>query len=323
MKVIEVTHPIQKDQYINEDVAMAFGFFDGMHKGHDKVFEILDDKAKENQLKKAVMTFDPHPSVVLNPKRKRTTYLTPLADKLEKIAQHGIDYCIVVNFSSRFANVTAEEFVQDYIINNHVKEVIAGFDFTFGKFGKGNMSVLKEYNEFNTTIVKKQESDDEKISTTAIRQALLDGELQKANRELGYIYSIKGTVVQGEKRGRTIGFPTANIQPSDDYLLPRIGVYAVSIEIGAENKLYRGVANIGVKPTFHDPQKADVVIEVNIFDFDENIYGERVIVYWHHFLRPEVKFDGIDPLVKQMNEDKEQAKYLLSVDFGDEVSYNI
>ncbi|EHJ07735.1 riboflavin biosynthesis protein RibF [Staphylococcus simiae] len=323
MKVIEVTHPIQKDQYINEDVAMAFGFFDGMHKGHDKVFEILNDKAKEHQLKKAVMTFDPHPSVVLNPKRKRTTYLTPLADKLEKIAQHDIDYCIVVNFSSRFANVTAEEFVQDYVINNHVKEVIAGFDFTFGKFGKGNMSVLKEYNEFNTTIVKKQEFDDEKISTTEIRQALLDGELQKANRELGYIYSIKGTVVQGEKRGRTIGFPTANIQPSDDYLLPRIGVYAVSIEIGAENKLYRGVANIGVKPTFHDPQKADVVIEVNIFDFDENIYGERVVVYWHHFLRPEVKFDGIDPLVKQMNEDKEQAKYLLSVDFGDEVSYNI
>lgn len=323
MKVIEVTHPIQTDQYIDEDVAMAFGFFDGMHKGHDKVLEILDDKAKEHQLKKAVMTFDPHPSVVLNPKRKRTTYLTPLADKLEKIAQHDIDYCIVVNFSSRFANVTAEEFVQDYIINNHVKEVIAGFDFTFGKFGKGNMSVLKEYDEFNTTIVNKQEFDDEKISTTAIRQALLDGELQKANRELGYIYSIKGTVVQGEKRGRTIGFPTANIQPSDDYLLPRIGVYAVSIEIGAENKLYRGVANIGVKPTFHDPQKADVVIEVNIFDFDENIYGERVVVYWHHFLRPEVKFDGIDPLVKQMNEDKEQAKYLLSVDFGDEVSYNI
>lgn len=165
--------------------------------------------------------------------------------------------------------------------------------------------------------------DSEKISTTAIRQALTDGHLQKANDELGYIYRIKGTVVQGEKRGRTIGFPTANVQPSDDYVLPKKGVYAVSMEIGPESKLHRGVANVGVKPTFHDPARAELVIEVNIFDFNENIYGERVTVYWHHFLRPEVKFDGIDPLVKQMNEDKAKAKHLLSIDFDDDISYNI
>ena len=286
MKVIEVTHPIQKDQLINENVAMAFGFFDGMHRGHDKVFQALNQKAEENNLKKAVMTFDPHPSVVLNPERKRTTYLTPLSDKLEMIEQHDVDYCIVINFSSRFASVTSEEFIQEYVINNNVK-------------------------------------DSEKISTTAIREALTEGNLRKANEELGYLYRIKGTVVQGEKRGRTIGFPTANVQPSDDYVLPKKGVYAVSMEIGPESKIYRGVANVGVKPTFHDPAKAEVVIEVNIFDFDENIYGERVIVYWHYFLRPEVKFSGIDPLVEQMNEDKARAKYLLSVDFGDDISYNI
>lgn len=323
MKVIEVTHPIQKNQLIKEDVAMAFGFFDGMHRGHNKVFQVLDQKAEDCNLKKAVMTFDPHPSVVLNPERKRTTYLTPLSDKLEMIEQHGVDYCIVINFSSRFASVTSEEFIQEYVISNNVKEVIAGFDFTFGKFGKGNMTVLQESEEFNTTIVGKQELDSEKISTTAIREALTEGNLKKANEELGYLYKIKGTVVQGEKRGRTIGFPTANVQPSDDYVLPKKGVYAVSMEIGPESKLYRGVANVGVKPTFHDPAKAEVVIEVNIFDFDENIYGERVTVYWHYFLRPEVKFSGIDPLVEQMNEDKAKAKYLLSVDFGDDVSYNI
>lgn len=323
MKVIEVTHPIQEDQLIKEDVAMAFGFFDGMHRGHHKVFEALDERAAAQNLKKAVTTFDPHPSVVLNPERKRTDYLTPLSDKLEMIEQHDVDYCIVINFSSRFASVTAEEFVQDYIINNRVKEVIAGFDFTYGKFGKGNMSVLNEMDEFSTTIVGKQEMETEKISTTAIREALKEGNLKKANEQLGYLYRIKGTVVQGEKRGRTIGFPTANVQPSDDYVLPKKGVYAVSMAIGAESKIYRGVANVGVKPTFHDPSKAEVVIEVNIFDFNDNIYGERVIVYWHHYLRPEVKFDGIDPLVEQMNNDKEKAKYLLSVDFGDDVSYNI
>lgn len=323
MKVIEVAHPIQDNQYITEAVAMAFGFFDGMHKGHAKVFETLDAKAKSQNLKKAVMTFDPHPSVVLNPKLKRTDYLTPIQDKVEILESYGIDYCIVINFSSKFAEVTAEEFIQDYIIKNNVKEVIAGFDFTFGRFGKGNMMILDEMSEFNTTVVSKQEIESEKISTTDIRKSLKTGDLQKANEELGYRYRIKGTVVQGEKRGRTIGFPTANVQPRGDYVLPKNGVYAVSMEIGVNKETYRGVANVGVKPTFHDPSKAQVVIEVNLFDFSENIYGERVTVYWHHYLRPEIKFDGIDPLVEQMNKDKEKAKYLLSVDFGDEVSYNI
>lgn len=323
MKVIEVAHPIQEKQYIQEDVAMAFGFFDGMHKGHAKVFDTLSQIAEEKKLKKAVMTFDPHPSVVLNPELKRTDYLTPIQDKVEILETFGIDYCIVINFSSKFADVTAETFIADYIIKNHVKEVVAGFDFTFGKFGKGNMLILDEMSEFNTTTVSKQEIEAEKISTTAIRKALKTGDLQKANEELGYRFRIKGTVVQGEKRGRTIGFPTANVQPSDDYVLPKNGVYAVSMEIGSDQKIYRGVANVGVKPTFHDPSVAQVVIEVNIFDFNDDIYGERVTVSWHHFLRPEIKFDGIDPLVEQMNKDKEKAKYLLAVDFGDDISYNI
>ena len=179
MKVIEVTHPIREDQFIQEDVAMAFGFFDGMHRGHDQVFQALDERARAGQLKKAVMTFDPHPSVVLNPERKRTDYLTPISDKIDILQHYDIDYCIVINFSSKFASVSAETFIQDYIIKNHVKEVVAGFDFTFGKYGKGNMMILQEMDDFNTTIVGKQEMDSEKISTTAIRQALKDGDLQK------------------------------------------------------------------------------------------------------------------------------------------------
>ncbi|POA00360.1 bifunctional riboflavin kinase/FAD synthetase [Staphylococcus massiliensis CCUG 55927] len=324
MEVIEITHPIQKEQFINENIAMALGFFDGLHRGHQKVFEKLDEIASREGLKKAVMTFDPHPSVVLNPERKRTDYLTPLPYKLEMIEEMGIDYCLVVNFSSRFASVTAEAFIDQYLIQNNVKEVIAGFDFTFGKFGKGNMAVLQALdNHFNCTVVGKEDLNDEKISTTAIRKALKEGELQYANEQLGYRYQIKGTVVQGEKRGRTIGFPTANIEPSDDFVLPKKGVYAVSLAIGPSDQVYRGVCNVGVKPTFHDPNTSHIVIEVNIFDFDENIYGERVIVFWHHYLRPEQKFNGIDPLVEQMNQDKERAKYLLSVDFEDDISYNI
>ncbi|WP_340296580.1 bifunctional riboflavin kinase/FAD synthetase [Staphylococcus coagulans] len=322
MEVIEITHPIQPNQYIQEDIALALGFFDGLHRGHQALLEQLEATAKEKGLKKAVMTFDPHPSVVLNPKQKRTTYLTPLDDKVALLGEYDIDYCLVVNFSSRFAEVSPDEFVQSYLVKNHARAIIAGFDFTFGKYGKGNMAMMQEYqSQFECITVGKKELNDEKISTTAIRNALKSGDLAKANEQLGYRYRIKGTVVQGEKRGRTIGFPTANIEPSDDYVLPTKGVYAVSLFIGSKEKVYRGVCNIGVKPTFHEdlPQ---VVIEVNIFDFEENIYGERVTIYWHHFIRPELKFDGIDPLVAQMNQDKERAKYLLAVDFDDEVSYN-
>ena len=134
-----------------------------MHKGHAEVFDTLEKKAEASNLKKAVMTFDPHPSVVLNPELKRTDYLTPIQDKIEILESYGIDYCIVINFSSKFANVSAEEFIREYIINNHVKEVVAGFDFTFGKFGKGNMMILDEMTEFNTTIVSKQELESEKF----------------------------------------------------------------------------------------------------------------------------------------------------------------
>ncbi|HCA7826786.1 TPA: bifunctional riboflavin kinase/FAD synthetase [Staphylococcus pseudintermedius] len=323
MEVIEITHPIQAEQYIQEDVAMALGFFDGLHRGHQALFDELDRVAKEKDLKKAVMTFDPHPSVVLNPKQKRTTYITPLDDKIELLGEQNIDYCLVVNFSSRFAEVTPDEFVQDYLVKNHARVIIAGFDFTFGKYGKGNMAMLQEYQaQFESITIGKQDLNREKISTTAIREALKTGHLAKANEQLGYHYRMKGTVVQGEKRGRTIGFPTANIEPSDDYVWPTLGVYAVSMTIGSSDQIYRGVANIGVKPTFHDdlPQ---AVIEVNIFDFTENIYGERVTIYWHHYIRPELKFDGIDPLVAQMNDDKARAKHLLAVDFGDDVSYNV
>lgn len=164
MEVIEITHPIQAEQYIQEDVAMALGFFDGLHRGHQALFDELDRVAKEKDLKKAVMTFDPHPSVVLNPKQKRTTYITPLDDKIELLGEQNIDYCLVVNFSSRFAEVTPDEFVQDYLVKNHARVIIAGFDFTFGKYGKGNMAMLQEYQaQFESITIGKQDLNREKF----------------------------------------------------------------------------------------------------------------------------------------------------------------
>lgn len=316
MEVIEISHPINSSQFVNENIALAIGFFDGIHIGHQKVLKKMLEVAEHNDLKKAVMTFDPHPSVVLNPEKKRTTYLTPITDKVEAIEKLGVDYCFVVNFSSSFADVSADEFVEQYFIRNHVKAVIAGYDFSFGKYGKGNMASLQENDyPFSVHVVSKQTlEEDIKISTTNIRTSLELGEVEACTLALGRPYVIKGMVVQGEKRGRTIGFPTANVEPSDEYVLPRNGVYAVTLLIKSRNKVYEGVCNIGVKPTFHDPSVSQVSIEVNIFDFEESIYGERVEVFWHHFIRPEQKFNGIDALVEQISKDKEKAKSLLELD---------
>ena len=316
MEVIEISHPINSSQFVNENIALAIGFFDGIHIGHQKVLKKMLEVAEHNDLKKAVMTFDTHPSVVLNPEKKRTTYLTPITDKVEAIEKLGVDYCFVVNFSSSFADVSADEFVEQYFIRNHVKAVIAGYDFSFGKYGKGNMASLQENDyPFSVHVVSKQTlEEDVKISTTNIRTSLELGEVEACTLALGRPYVIKGMVVQGEKRGRTIGFPTANVEPSDEYVLPRNGVYAVTLLIKSRNKVYEGVCNVGVKPTFHDPSVSQVSIEVNIFDFEESIYGERVEVFWHHFIRPEQKFNGIDALVEQISKDKEKAKSLLELD---------
>lgn len=310
MKTIIMKQPLEMC-YDHEPIALAVGFFDGLHLGHQKVIQKMINIAENKGLKKAVMTFDPHPSVVLNPEMKRTDYLTPMQEKKSILENIGIDYLFVVPFTSTFAQMEEKAFIQDYFTKNHVKEVIAGFDFTYGKFGKGNMLKLEaDKDGFNVTTVDKCALDNEKISTTLIREQLTQGEIEKANKQLGRPYKIAGLVVQGEKRGRTIGFPTANVAPNELYVFPKLGVYAVTLK--RENgQIYKGVCNIGVKPTFHDPSKSQVSIEVNIFDFNESIYGETVEVYWHAFLRPEQKFNGIDALISQIKADKASAIELL------------
>ncbi|CAM4225945.1 bifunctional riboflavin kinase/FAD synthetase [Lacicoccus alkaliphilus] len=305
---LNATDHIDMDE-IREN-ATAIGFFDGLHRGHLNVIKTMIKIAEEKQLKKAVMTFDPHPSVVLNPKHQRTTYLTPLEVKLEMLEEMGVDYVFVVNFSSKLAKLEPDEFVRNYIISMNVRELISGFDYTYGKKGQGNTTTLNKYSEFNMTTVGKYALTDEKISTTNIQHKLARGDLEQANIELGRIYTIRGVVVQGEKRGRTIGFPTANIEASYKYFLPKNGVYSVTLEVHSTGGVHKGVGNIGVKPTFHD-DIVKPIIEVHLFDFNESIYGENVTIYFYHYLRPEVKYEGIGPLVEQMEIDREQAKKLL------------
>ncbi|MBS4217705.1 bifunctional riboflavin kinase/FAD synthetase [Bacillus sp. FJAT-49711] len=298
-----INHPHQFSQNDFPPLALALGFFDGVHKGHQKVISTAQHIADENEVKSAVMTFDPHPSVVLGKKRKTVQYITPLEDKIDLISSLGIDFLFVVRFTSAFSSLEPEAFVKEYLINLNVKHVVAGFDYTYGKFGKGTMETLSQHGKgnFDVTTVAKLEEDNEKVSSTKIRELIHAGEMIQAKDLLGRFFVTKGTVVHGEKRGRELGFPTANIQLENDYLIPKIGIYAVRFHVAG--RWYNGVCSVGYNPTFKAPGETMLSIEVHILDFDETIYGEEVQVEWHIYLRNEKKFNGIEELILQISKD--------------------
>ncbi|MGD6965100.1 bifunctional riboflavin kinase/FAD synthetase [Rossellomorea vietnamensis] len=307
MKVITVHHP---HSFVPKDfppLSMALGYFDGVHRGHQKVIKTAIKEAGESGLSTAVMTFDPHPSVVLGRKHKHVHYITPLQDKIMLMEELGVEYLFIVRFTSDFANLHPQEYVDQYIINLNVRHISAGFDFSYGKLGKGNMETLQFHSrdKFSYTTVNKQTDHEEKISSTLIRKSLAEGETEKVEHLLGRYYSTSGTVIHGDKRGRKIGFPTANIELSDDYIIPKLGVYAVRIFV--QNHWHNGVANLGYKPTFNNPDDKVLSIEVHIFDYNSSIYGEEVKVEWHKYIRSEQKFDGIQQLIAQIEKDKQEA----------------
>lgn len=306
MEVIKLGFPLNIDKSEIPPLSMALGYFDGVHLGHQKV--ILEAKKQANQkgLRSAVMTFDPHPSVVLGKNEKHVQYITPLADKINLIQELGIDYLFIVHFTAEFANLLPQEFIDQYVIDLNVKHVVAGFDFSYGRMGKGTMEILPFHSreKFTFTIVDKFTSGDEKVSSTRIRQYIRNGRTTELPELLGRFYMTAGTVVHGDKRGRTIGFPTANVDTKDEYILPPLGVYAVKIKI--DEHWYEGVCNVGYKPTFNN-DALKVSVEVHIFNFQKDIYDAEVTIEWHQYLRKEQKFSGIDELVAQIEKDKQNA----------------
>lgn len=306
MEVIKINYPHQYSPARFPKLAMALGYFDGVHLGHQSVIKVAKTKAEEKGWKSAVMTFDPHPSVVLGKSEQRVTYLTPLEDKIKLMEEIGIDYLFIVHFTPEFANLLPQEFIDQYVIALNVGHVIAGFDFAYGRMGKGNMETIPFHSrgQFEATVVPKFSLGDEKVSTTLIRSELQVGKVDALPELLGRFYTTTGTVEHGEKRGRSIGFPTANIDVSEDYLLPPTGVYAVRLKIG--RSWYNGVCNRGYKPTFHQALNKQT-IEVHLFDFSDDIYGQTVMVEWHLRLRSEQKFAGIKELVAQIEKDKQNA----------------
>lgn len=306
-----LSHPHQlKKECLTESV-IALGFFDGVHLGHQKVILTAKQLAQQEQRQFAVMTFNPHPKEVLRTQTEELAYLSPLPEKIKLIRQLEVDVLYVVHFTKEFANLTPQQFVDDYLIGLNVKHVVAGFDYSYGKLGKGTMETLPFHsrNFFTQTTISKVENKTKKISSTLIRQLLANGDVALLPQFLGRFYTVNGKVVHGEKRGRQIGFPTANII-TERYLLPITGVYAVFVKI--KDRIFEGVCNIGYKPTFHANNKTDKSVEIHLFDFNEQIYDQDVTVQWIKRIRSEKKFASIEQLVKQIQLDKEQAKQILS-----------
>ena len=306
MDVIQLKYPHQLVKN-GGPYSLAVGFFDGVHLGHQQVIKTAIKHAEEKGVKSAVMTFDPHPSIVLGGRNEKVFYITPLEQKIEKLSELGVDTVFVVNFTSDFAKLSPQDFVQFFIKDLHVVHVTAGFDFSFGAFGKGNMELMQQLggSNFDVTVVDKFEQDADKVSSTRIRKALQDGDMELAHRLLGRPFEVPGIVVHGDKRGRTLGFPTANVQHLEGCFVPSTGVYAVKILV--QNEWLDGVCNVGYKPTFNDPNYKQLSIEVNIFNFDKNIYGEQVVVAWYKRIRSEQKFSGVEALIAQIEQDKKAA----------------
>lgn len=303
METIELAYPAEDRGY--PAACTALGFFDGVHRGHKNVIETAVKLAEQENLTPAVMTFYPHPKEVL--RGQPAEYLTTLEEKKLLLQELGVKILYLVQFDEKFASLSPQEFVDQFIIGLNIKHVVAGFDYSYGHKGKGSMEAFQFHarNLVKATTVPKFAEGDEKISSTAVRTALKAGEVDRAWTFLGRPYRAGGKIISGEKRGRTIGFPTANIAPPPKLLLPAPGVYTVRAEVNGVSR--EGVANLGYKPTFHKGDHPQT-LEVHLFDFKEDIYGKEMQVEFLVRLRGEIKFGSVDELVSQIRKDAEEAR---------------
>lgn len=303
MKVIELGYPYDNELVDGRDIVLTLGFFDGVHLGHQKVIRKAKEMANEKGLALAVMSFNQHPLVVFK-KSDDVSYLTLRNEKERLLKQLGVDIFYIVNFTSQFSKLTPDQFEKYYITDLHAKVVVAGFDYRYGYQASGSLEEFaQKQSDILVHIVDKEQFKAEKISSTRIRQALVKGKVSLANQLLGRSYMTPGYVVHGDARGRTIGYPTANVKVDNKQLLLGIGVYVVRLLVSG--KWHQGMASIGRNITFEDNRP--ITVEVNIFDFNEEIYGEKVKIEWLHYLRGELKFANVDGLIKQLHEDKQNT----------------
>jgi riboflavin kinase/FMN adenylyltransferase len=287
----------------------TIGNFDGVHLGHRHIFAKIVAEAARKGCKAVVITFEPHPKMILHPEIRPFYLITSLEEKIERIAETGVDALILIPFTREFSKTTAKDFICSILWEKlRIRKLFIGHDYTFGKGKEGNEAYLAAFGErlgFEVEVIGAFRTGDEIISSTLTRNTILKGDVRKAATSLGRPYSLSGLVIEGHRRGRNLGFPTANVKPDKD-LLPARGIYAVRVKwVG---KLFGGVLNIGFNPTFSD---AALSVEVYLFDFNDDIYGERLEILFIDRIRDEVKFDGPEKLVEQIRRDVETAGIIL------------
>lgn len=303
--VLKLFHSIN-DFHSTKKTILTLGTFDGVHIGHKKILERITQNTENGKYESLVLTFFPHPRMVLQEKSE-IKLLNTIAEKTKLLEATGIENLIIHPFDESFSRLTAEEFVHSILVDQfHIQKIIIGHDHRFGRNRTANIDNLIAYGAeygFEVEQISAQEIQDVSVSSTKIRKALTEGKMDLANEYLGYDYFLSGKIVKGKQLGRTIGFPTANIEIEEDYkLIPKTGVYAVKALI--DQKEVFGMMNIGFNPTVNGQKQT---IEVNLFDFDADIYDKEIEVSLLHFLREEQKFGSIDLLKEQLNQDRINA----------------
>lgn len=299
------------------NAVITIGTFDGVHTGHQQIIAQLRNEAAAINGETVIITFHPHPRRIVEGAAHPVQLLTTLDEKLLLLEQHGVDHVVVVPFDTSFSNQTAEAYVEHFLYEKlHPHTIIIGYDHRFGKNRQGDYRLLENYGRqlgFAVKEIPEQLLNEVTVSSTRIRKAIAQNDIATANRFLGHPYFFEGLVVEGNKLGRTIGYPTANLQVSDpEKLIPGNGVYAVTAALlPGTGSLLKGMMNIGVRPTVNGTNRT---IEVNLFDFDADIYGKKLRVSVQHHLRDEQKFNGLDALKAQLANDKLKAQELLSGD---------
>ena len=305
MKVIQGIENITKNF---KGCALTIGNFDGVHCGHRELIKRICKRAKEKNTKSLVMTFDPHPMKILFPD-KHLHRLFDFQDQLEVLSQLGVNAVIVEKFNKELSRLSPSGFIEKFIVDPIQPEfLVIGYDFKFGANRHGNAEYLLDIGKkrgFNVEVVPAFKIDGQIVSSTSIKEELIQGDVSHASKMLGRNYYLRGKVVNGEKRGSRVGFPTANLE-TDAEILPLNGVYATFIEVNSQK--YRAVTNIGYKPTFRNEKEGRPTIESHIINFSGDIYGKEIKVHFGEFLRQELKFSGPAALKEQIATDIIQAQ---------------
>ena len=287
------------------------GTFDGVHLGHQKILRRLQELATRKQGETVLLTYWPHPRLILQPEDKSLRLLTTLSEKVKLLEEMGVDHLIILPFTKELSQMSSEEFIRDILVDKiQTKTLVIGYDHKFGKNREGSFEYLQSHSHlfgFAIEEISRQDVDDLGVSSTKIRTALAQGDIATANKYLGRPYDLSGQVVKGQQIGRSLGFPTANIQIAEDYkLLPRDGAYAVHAEVNSIR--YKAILNIGDRPTVDGQKKT---IEAHLIDFEGDLYGQELRVYFQEFLREEKKFESLDALKNQLVVDRERAIFIL------------